>query len=183
MNTIKHSLKILKGIFSDTLCDLGDGHRMAEYMHDMNADSQSAQIKWQNAVCRSWNGILTQEKTVFDKDTLMDQLNSLDKIFDTHCKGTEGLIMTSGNAWKQVFSMYISAVVKHLDTVARLPEADKCVVTIRESAARKVIFVTQDHKKLHNAPPFPLLTKSVIPMLSSSLDSIKDALTEVCKFS
>src|ERR1700760_5189121 len=93
--TIQYCISVMKGIYSNTPCKLGEAANFDEY----DKDTQNSQ-KWRHAVRRSWNGLLRKDETtnVFAKDTA--QLDALDKIFVMHFSGLENFFMTGRDTWK-----------------------------------------------------------------------------------
>jgi hypothetical protein len=181
--TIKYSLDMLKGLYSDTPCELGDEEEFLKYqaalkIHNENP-TKAFQRTWQTIVRRGWNGIVKPSDHVYAKEIVMSQLNEMDRIFITHFSRVGSYFMTGHETWTSSWSGYTDAMERHAEAVAQRPELDKRFVPIRDQLPGKVRFALADHGGIHLAPPFPIVTCSVIPVLVRSVDEIQNALNEV----
>jgi hypothetical protein len=177
-----HCLTALKGLYSDTICGLADDEAMRKYDSDRkDKDKKEDDISrvWKNTVKRSWNGILQLKDTSMATELLFSQMDVLDGIFKTHFETIGSKFMTGTDGWKEQWSDYIDAVLRYADNVAQQPEADATVLKIREQLAGKMRFVLTDHGSLYAVPVFPLVTRSVVPLMVKTIDEIENALLEV----
>jgi hypothetical protein len=70
--TVKYCLRLLKGIYSDTPCELGDEEKFEEYQTDLkDMDTTSFKKKWRGIARRSWNGVADPKDTVYARDMVM----------------------------------------------------------------------------------------------------------------
>lgn len=178
-----YCLDALKGTYTETPCDLAKEKEFAAYEQGANMvplDPSEHEKKWGKVVRRSWNALLnSSEGSLFAKEILMAELDDLDRIFLTHFEKSGEFFMTNGPAWTEMWPLYVEAVILHAEEASERPEANGNFVKLRESVSGKLRFMMKNHGELYMAPPFPILTKSVVPMIIKSVQDIEMALYEV----
>jgi hypothetical protein len=171
---------VLKGIYTNTPCDLEDDEQYEKYEREENKLSGTAmEKKWRKVVRRSWNGILHPGKSACAKGVLMRQLEELDRIFLTHFQNAGQFYMTNAASWNEMWPLYVEAIIRHANGLAERPEESEALVKICERVSGRVRFALKDYEGMHLPPPFPILTKSVVPMMVKAVDDIEMALYEV----
>jgi hypothetical protein len=110
---------------------------------------------------------------------IVSEMEVLDQIFATHFGGITKYFMTSTSEWREGWRMYVEALERHAEGLAQRPEENGMHTRMFEKLSSKVRFCTMDHDGLYLAPPFPLMTKSVIPCITNSLKEISGGLYEV----
>jgi hypothetical protein len=110
---------------------------------------------------------------------IVSQLEEWNNIFNTHFAKSGKYFMTNMSEWQEMWSMYVEAMERHADALAQCPGGDATIMSIVEQLRNKMQFITMDHQDFHIAPPFPIVTRSVVPMLVESLKEISGALHEV----
>jgi hypothetical protein len=157
-----------------------DGKRFKEYRHDQdNLDFDVHKDKWKNTVIKSWNVVMEPKPDAYAKGLLMKQMDEYDEMFRMHFSQNDPLFMTGAASWQKELTVYITALRRHADVVAQQPETNKSVTHVREALPGRLRFTTTDHTDIRIGPIFPILTKSVIPVMVDSLNSIEKALQEV----
>jgi hypothetical protein len=180
--TIIHCQQVLKGLFTDTPCNMGSEERFKEYEHDeMTMEDTEIEKKWKTEVRKCWKALINPgEKTAFAKEILVSQLEKYDKIFLTHFEKTGEFYMTDSPLWRTSWAMYVDALIRHSQEEAERPEENTTFKTVRDAATGKTRFAMKDYgEKMQVPPPFPILTKSVIPIMVKSVNDIESALCEV----
>ncbi|KAM6490054.1 hypothetical protein JOM56_014097 [Amanita muscaria] len=179
VRTVQYGLTLLHGLFSDTSCNMADSERYEQYLDDKRVKSsrQVANV-WENKLVLAWNELLRQEKATVATELLHSQLEAMDAIYLNYFEGQDSLFLTSAAAWAEQWPEYISAAKDHADMVAQSPSSDELITTVGETLPGKVRFVLSDHGKMTMSPPMPLMTKSVIAAMVTSLSEVETALTE-----
>ncbi|KAM6490950.1 hypothetical protein JOM56_013570 [Amanita muscaria] len=179
VRTVQYGLTLLHGLFSDTSCNMADSERYEQYLDDKRVKSsrQVANV-WENKLVLAWNELLRQEKATLATELLHSQLDAMDAIYLNYFEGQDSLFLTSAAAWAEQWPEYISAAKDHADMVAQSPSSDELITTVGETLPGKVRFVLSDHGKMTMSPPMPLMTKSVIAAMVTSLSEVETALTE-----
>jgi hypothetical protein len=155
---------------------------LAKYVAQMEREKDSGVDKsWKNVVRRSWNALLKPEGGNIAKGVLMSELDAQDRIFTTHFKDASGYFMTGSREWTDIWPVYVDAIIRQADTVAERPELNPSIQEVREHLPGKIRFALLDHGEFRMAPPFPLITRSVVPVMVQALDEIKVALYEVSR--
>ena len=75
--------------------------------------------------------------------------------------------------------MYADALGKYVDDLAQQPGGSPWMKKFRNELPDKVRFTMLDHKSLHIAPPFPLMSVSALGMTVDTLKDISLAIYEV----
>ncbi|KAM6489100.1 hypothetical protein JOM56_015414 [Amanita muscaria] len=179
VRTVQYGLTLLHGIFSDTLCNMADTDKYELYLKDkrLKTSEQVANV-WQNKILRAWNELLQQEKARLATALLHSQLDALDAIYLNYFDGQESNFLTSATAWTEQWPEYMAAAKDHADLVAQSPSEDELITAVGETLPGKVRFVLGDHGDNPMWPPMPLMTKSVIAAMVTSLSEVETALTE-----
>ena len=164
---------------------MGEYTKQVKYQKDLNTQTaECIEDEWGIPVRRSWNALLANQNDNDGKETkapayLLAQLEDLDKVFTTHFPTVGGFFLSGAPEWAKSWDGYAKAIVQHVKGIAQRPERNHDVMRISEQLLGKVRFVLLNHGSLHLAPPFPLMTKSVIPPMMQALTEIDQALYEV----
>jgi hypothetical protein len=185
MKTVVYNVGVLKGLYGDIQWEQGMGDQMGEYLAARKAGREEAMEKYKNPVRRSWNILLEAGTRGVDanlRDVVLTELQELDSIFNTHYETGTKYFMTSASEWTDVWGMYVEGLERHVDSIAQRPWTNSAAQQVVEHMKSKLRWVLMDHEELHIAPPFPVMTRSVVPLLARSLKEISTALTEVSDF-
>lgn len=172
----------LNGIYTDTECELGKDETFDRYETDqVEMSDDEWRKKWTTIVRQGWNGFHSPvDGSTLAKEILVDQLDHYDGIFQTHFQKTGEFYMTADPTWASVWPLYVDALHQHAEGEAEKPDSNPKFRQIRSGVAGKIRFVMKDHGEgMYISPPFPLLTKSVVPMMIKSVEDIEGALKEV----
>jgi hypothetical protein len=176
-------LNILNGLFRDTECELGNRAQFDKYeKEETTLSKEEWQNEWKKTVRQDWNGIeIPEEGSNSEKELLMSELKHYDAIFETYFRKVEAFYMTQDVAWTSVWPLYVDGLIERAEAEAERREKNENIKKIREELAGKLRFVMKDHgADMHMSPPFPILTKSVVPVMVKAVADIEDALNEVC---
>jgi hypothetical protein len=186
VTTVKYGLSVLQGIFTENPLDIVEGGNLTNYCAELlKGDDGAAEKQFKNEVVRSWNGIIQsaeskdREEMEMEIQMLTDQLQELDDIFVTHFSKVVRFFMTSSTSWTSMIPMYVEALGKYADEMAQQPGGPPLLKKIRQGLPEKLAWVMTNHRSLHMAPAFPLMTKSVVSIVADSLLDIGLAVYEV----
>ena len=110
---------------------------------------------------------------------LTTQLQALDDIFVTHFGKLSRYFMTSSRSWTEVMPLYENALNKYSNGMAQQATGPPMLKKIQDCLPEKMKWVMMGHGDLRDVPVFPLMTKSVVAMVTDSLQEIELALYEV----
>lgn len=191
MTTVEYGLSVLQGIFTENLLDIAEGGKLENYRAEiLKGDEGAVEKRFKNEVVRSWNGIIQsaeskdREEIEIEIEMLTGQLQELDDIFVTHFSKGARFFMTSSSSWTSMIPMYVEALSKYADEMAQQPGGPPLLKKIRQGLPEKLAWVMTNHRSLHMAPAFPLMTRSVVAIIADSLRDIGLAISEVsgCPF-
>jgi hypothetical protein len=161
-----YGLSLLKGLYTDTPCKMAMDVQLEKYVTDIRkATFGGVDKSWKNLVQHSWNALLKGESGTIAKAVLMSELEAQDRIFTTHFKDATSYFMTGSEEWESVWHVYVEAIIQQVDTVAERPKSNALVKEVRERLPGKVHFVLLNHGVFHVASLFPIITRSVIPVM------------------
>jgi hypothetical protein len=183
--TVEYGLSVLQGLFSVNPLEITEGGKLDAYQGDLSKlDEGAMDRQWRNHVVRTWNGIQQSmeddaEETEVGMRLMTEQLSELDAIFVTHFSTSVRFFMTSSSSWTSLMPMYVEALGKYADEIAQQPAGTPWMKKFRQGLPEKIRFVMLNHKRLHFAPPLPLMTRSVVGVIADSLKEISLAIYEV----
>ena len=172
----------LNGIYTDTECELGKDDLFNKYeKEEEELSDEDWRKNWVTIVRQGWNGLLSpSDGSTLAKEILVSQLDHYDGIFMTHFQNSQEFYMTDDNMWTSVWPLYVDAVLQHADGESEQPDSNPIFRKIRSAVAGKLRFAMKDHgQHMFLPPPFPILTKSVVPLMTKSAMDIEGALKEV----
>jgi hypothetical protein len=180
---VVYNTKVVKGLYREMRWEMAEQGQQERYLSDRAKDNNAGEMtSWKNIVRRSWNTLLDVGGTSIGEEVrefVVAELDELDKIFQTHFGKESKAFMTSTPEWKDIWGMYVKAVERYAEELAQRSGGNASTMRLREQMESKVKFVLTDNGELHLAPPFPLITRSVVPMLRQALKEVSGALYEV----
>ncbi|KAM6488807.1 hypothetical protein JOM56_015733 [Amanita muscaria] len=180
--TVKYGMAVLTGLHTDVAIELAGDKKYNAHLDDRtNAeDDEDGYIaRWENPVMRSWNALTKRAPDDFTaKGLILSQLEEYDRIFQNNFSMKKPNFMTGAKEWANGFETYREALLGQAKDIAQEPETEEQAADVRDALARKLRFATLDFTDLCSMPSFPIMTKSAITMMTTTLENLELAFTE-----